>query len=165
MPPWIEQILSLGPWEESDQQNVFFIFLFLSLTLLSILRMLGMKEKPITHTKEEICQNRHLGHFSPEVFNYYCLSYKEQHTCNPLCPLISSMAYVNFNKFFKCYTHIPGRPRMQHRIDLAFTPKSVSPRCNPLFTDCTAALGVMLLSPLWTQLVLSNVLSTRQCGE
>ena len=60
-----------------NQQNVFvlfFIFVFLlflssSSTLLSILRMLGMKEKPITCTKEEIFQNRHLGRFSTELFN------------------------------------------------------------------------------------------------
>ena len=47
----------------------FLFLLFLSSTLLSILRMFGMKEKPITRTKEEICQNRHLGRFSTELFN------------------------------------------------------------------------------------------------
>ena len=30
-----------------------------------------MKPKPITRTKEEIFQNRHVGRFSTELFNYY----------------------------------------------------------------------------------------------
>ena len=44
--------------------------------MLSILRMFGMKPKPITRTKEEIFQNRHLGRFSTELFNYYSLKCK-----------------------------------------------------------------------------------------
>ena len=40
-------------------------------TLLSMLRMFGMKPKPITRTKEEIFQNRHLGHFSTELFSWF----------------------------------------------------------------------------------------------
>ena len=35
--------------------------------------MFGMKPKPITRTKEEIFQNRHLGRFSTELFNCYRL--------------------------------------------------------------------------------------------
>ena len=44
-------------------------FVSSSSTLLSILRMFGMKPKPITRMKEEIFQNRHLGRFSTELFN------------------------------------------------------------------------------------------------
>ena len=44
------------------------LFLSCFATLLFILGTFGMKEKPITGTKEEICQNRHLGSFSREFF-------------------------------------------------------------------------------------------------
>ena len=74
--------LALAPSPESDQKKFFFFHFFFywsnffclffvssSSTLLSILRMFGMKQKPITRTKEEILQNCHLRRFSTELFN------------------------------------------------------------------------------------------------
>ena len=56
-------------------------FVSSSSTWLSILRMFGMKQKPITHMKEEIFQNRLLGRFSTELFNFYFFYFLQQNKC------------------------------------------------------------------------------------
>lgn len=52
---------------------------------------------------------------------------------------------VNYNSQ-QILKPLPGLSLMQHKIDRALTPKSLSPRLSPLITACTTSLGDTRLS-------------------